>query len=144
MVVAIITALATGLTTGLLIPRLFKPSIAHGAALANLGAEAKKEYAVLVAAAYAHDGDLARAQTHLERLGLSNVQVWMAGPCQSQAVNPLRPWSCHPERSEGSPPARGEMLRRAQHDILGDFDRALKDSHPSLTSRPASAIIESF
>jgi hypothetical protein len=75
---AIVLALAVGLGVGLLVTCVTRPPGGTNDALANLGAEAKEEYAVLVAASYAHDRDLARAQTQLQRLGLPNVQMWIA------------------------------------------------------------------
>lgn len=73
-----IVALAIGLGAGLLLTRVIVlPGRAHDA-FAGLETEAREEYTVLVAASYARDGDLASAQARLERLGLPNVQMWIA------------------------------------------------------------------
>jgi hypothetical protein len=45
--------------------------------LADLPIEDKEEYIVLVGAAYAHDGDLEKAQERLARLDAPNIQQWV-------------------------------------------------------------------
>jgi hypothetical protein len=78
MMAAVILVLAVGLGVGLLVTYVTRPPGGIDDAFANLGTEAKEEYAVLVAASYAHDLDLVRAQTQLERLELPNIEIWIA------------------------------------------------------------------
>ena len=78
LVTGAILALAIGLGVGLLVTRVTGPPGGGSDAFANLGAEAREEYAVLVATGYTRDGDLVQARTRLERLALPNVQLWIS------------------------------------------------------------------
>ena len=79
----IILGLVAGFGLGLLLSRGIKSPCRSSEALARLGADSKEEYAVLVAAAYSQDQDLARAQAQLERLGVSNPNLWIAALLES-------------------------------------------------------------
>ena len=74
----IILSLAVGGGLGLLLSRVIALQQFTTASIADLGVHEKEEFIVLVAAAYARDGDLDRARARLEALESPNVGQWLA------------------------------------------------------------------
>lgn len=70
----VIAACAAGLLLGWVV----WPSSHYNAAPANLQPSHKEEYITLVAAAYAQDRDLEKAQARLEQLDAPNIKQWVA------------------------------------------------------------------
>lgn len=78
MIVLAVLGLAAGAGIGLLLGWLVWPVSYVDAALSDLAPGYKEEYAILVAAAYDMDHDLAKAQARLERLAVPNLEQWIA------------------------------------------------------------------
>ncbi|MFC2037698.1 hypothetical protein ACFLYD_07005, partial [Chloroflexota bacterium] len=72
----ILLGLMAGVGLGLLLSRSIQPPRQSSQAFANLGANTKEEYIVLVAAAYAFDHDLEKAQASLDLLEAPNINAW--------------------------------------------------------------------
>jgi hypothetical protein len=67
-----------GIGLGLLLSRSIKPPSQPSQAFASLGTSTKEEYIALVAAAYALDHDLEKAQASLDLLEAPNINAWIA------------------------------------------------------------------
>jgi hypothetical protein len=76
--VSLVGSAALGLALGLLLSWVLRQVGGPSAGMADLPLEDKEQYTVLVGAAYALDGDLARAQARLEALGAPNTKQWVA------------------------------------------------------------------
>ena len=76
--VLVILGLTVGLGLGLVIGWVVLPVKYVDTAIADLGIEAKEEYILLVASAYACDGDLEEAQARLSLLEAPNINQWVA------------------------------------------------------------------
>jgi len=74
----VILGLTVGLGLGLVIGWVILPVEYVDTAIADLGIEAKEEYILLVASAYACDGDLEEAQARLSLLEAPNINQWVA------------------------------------------------------------------
>lgn len=67
-----------GLVAGLALVVAAGSSDEAAGSIASLGVHEKEDYIVLVAAAYAQDGDLEKAQESLDQLGAPNAAHWVA------------------------------------------------------------------
>ena len=75
---ALVVALIIGLGTGWLIGQAARSAGGAHDAVAGLDAQEKEAYAILVAEAYAFDGDLGRAEARLARLVLGQAKAYQA------------------------------------------------------------------
>ncbi len=74
----VILGLTAGLGLGLLIGWVILPVQYVDTAFADLRVDYQEEYILLVASAYAMDGDLVKAQARLDQLQAANVNQWVA------------------------------------------------------------------
>lgn len=77
-VILIVLSLVVGVQVGVLFSRNIGPVRLGGAHIADLDAAGKADYTLLVAEAYAWDGDMERARTQLELLEVPNYAQWVA------------------------------------------------------------------
>ena len=73
----VILGLVAGGALGMALSRAIASPL-RSATWADMPAQAREDYVMLVAAAYSIDGDLDQARTRLERLDAPNVGQWIA------------------------------------------------------------------
>ena len=78
-----ILGLTAGVALGLLLGWVVWPVEIVDTSISDLAPEHKEEYVLMVAKAYACDGDLEKAQARLERLEVPNINGWLSAQIDS-------------------------------------------------------------
>jgi hypothetical protein len=76
--VLVILGLIAGVGLGLLVGWVIAPVKYVDTDICDLSVDHKEEYTLLVASAYSLDGDLEKARSRLEELGVPNLNLWLA------------------------------------------------------------------